>query len=92
MFVICRCARYKCWSCYVAVSGSDSVAGYIGDIGVDDCNIRRIQSAVITVTAAGGCQHDGVALVAVFQRILDASDGDRLIGIIVRGGECERGG
>ena len=92
MFVICRCARYKCWRCCVGASCSDSVAGYIVDIGVDDCNIRRIQSAVITVTAVGGGQHDGVVLVAVFQRIIDASDGDRLIGIIVRGGESERGG
>ena len=83
MFVICRCARYKCWSCYVAVSGSDSGAGYIGDIGVDDCNIRRIQSAVAAVAAVGGCQHDGVALVAVVQRIIDTSYCDSLIGIPV---------
>ena len=61
-------------------------------VGVGDGDIIRIQPAVAAVAAVGGVQHDGVALVAVDQRIIDASDGDRLIRIPVGGGESQQRG
>ena len=61
-------------------------------VGVDDGDIIRTQPTVAAVAAVGGGQHDSVALVAVVQRIIDASDGDRLIRIPVGGSESQQRG
>ena len=82
----CRPSGFGC----VAADATDGEACRLV-VGVGDGDIIRIQPAVAAVAAVGGCQHDGVALVAVVQRIIDASDSDRLIGIPVGGGEREGG-